>query len=129
MQTRWKKNELECSRRIWLPATCRSAETISEFPARIFDRTNRFVVHLHGAGRAGAVKGIRQEIADLILPACRADQSLRVNSAKTKVQLQGSVILITLGIDNNSSFNCNYRLQFRRDQNRRGASAFCTAAP
>src|SRR5579872_379954 len=41
-------------------------------------------------------------LAFLILPTCRADQSLRVNPAKTKVQLQGGAMLITLGIENSS---------------------------
>lgn len=41
-------------------------------------------------------------LAFLILPTCRADQSLRVNSAETKVQLQGDAMLITLGIENSS---------------------------
>jgi hypothetical protein len=38
-----------------------------------------------------------------LMPAlCRAGQSLRVNSAKTKVQLQGDALRITLGLDNTS---------------------------
>jgi MG2 domain len=37
-----------------------------------------------------------------ILPVCRADQFLRVNSTQTKVQLQGDALRITLGLDNNS---------------------------
>jgi hypothetical protein len=41
-------------------------------------------------------------LAFLILPACCADQSLRVNSTKTKVQLQGDALLVSLGIDNSS---------------------------
>lgn len=39
-------------------------------------------------------------LAFVVLPACRADQFLRVNSAKTQVQLQGDALRITLAIDN-----------------------------
>jgi A-macroglobulin TED domain/Alpha-2-macroglobulin family/Carboxypeptidase regulatory-like domain/MG2 domain/A-macroglobulin receptor binding domain/Alpha-2-macroglobulin bait region domain len=41
-------------------------------------------------------------LAFLIPALCRADQSLRVNSAKTKIQLQGDALRITLGLDNTS---------------------------
>lgn len=41
-------------------------------------------------------------LAFLIPALCRADQSLRVSSAKTKAQLQGGALRITLGLDNTS---------------------------